>query len=423
MRKGLCAPGKGSGVRGGRVFGLFRGVVMNRGTLTLGALLALGPLTVAACSSGDAKSKETPAPAAVAIAAEAAVEQPMTRFIRATGTLMAEEQADVAAEIAGRVIATPIERGSRVAQGAELIRLLATETNAQLREAEANAAQIEARLGLTRGTALDVDAVPEVQNAKAAYDLAQSEFGRIKSLLDQHVVSQSEYDQRRTQMEATRQQYESAKNGAAQQYQSLLAARARVALAGKAAADAVVRAPFPGVVAERLVSVGDYVTKGMKVAIVVRVNPLRVQLTVPEQFISAVSVGQPVNFDVDPYPDRHFEGRVKYVSPALQADRRALTIEAVVPNPGAELKPGLFATARIEQAARTPAILVPASAVQNSGGTSHLYVVSGDRVEDRIVTIGQTTGTLVEITKGVKAGERVATTNLAQLADGTKVKR
>ena len=89
-------------------------------------------------------------------------------------------------------------------------------------------------------------------------------------------MSQSEFDQRRTQIEAARQQVEVAKNGAAQQYQALQAARARVTLAQKALADTVVRAPFSGVVAERLVSVGDYVTKGMKVAVVVRVDPLRV---------------------------------------------------------------------------------------------------------------------------------------------------
>ena len=109
-------------------------------------------------------------------------------------------------------------------------------------------------------------------------------------------------------MEAARQQFESAKNGAAQQYQSLQAARARVTLARKALADTVVRAPFDGIVAERLVSVGDYVTRGMKVAVVVRVNPLRVQLTVPEQFVSAIAVGQPVTFEVDAYPGRQFDG-------------------------------------------------------------------------------------------------------------------
>ena len=399
---------------------------MNRGTthsrIIIITLLAGAALASAGCSSGDAKAKEqASAPVVVPVSATTAAERPIARFIRATGSLMAEEQADVAAETAGRVMAAGIERGSPVSQGAELIRLSSIETDAQLKEAEANAAQIEARLGITDGAALEVNAVPEVQNAKAGADLAQAEFARIKSLLDQRVVSQSEYDQRRTQAEAARQQYEAAKNSAAQQYQSLQAARARVSMARKAFADTVVRAPFNGVVAERLVTVGDYVTKGMKVAIVVRVNPLRVQLTVPEQAVSSMAPGQPVTFEVDAYPGRQFEGRVKYVSPALQADQRALTVEATVPNADGVLKPGLFATARIEQPGRTPGVLVPAVSVVTISGTSRVYVVAGDHVDERIVTTGEPVGDLVEITKGLKAGERVATKNVAQLADGIKV--
>jgi RND family efflux transporter MFP subunit len=376
------------------------------GTLTSGALLVVG-MGLTGCSAADGKTKdkeEATAKPRISVAATAAV-----------------EQASVAAETNGRVEATPIERGSRVGAGGELIRLMATETDAQLKEAEANAAQIEARLGLTANAAFDANAVPEVQNAKASYDLAQSEFTRIRSLLDQRVVSQSEFDQRRTQLEATRQQYEAAKNGAAQQYQSLQAARARVSLARKALADTVVRAPFSGLVAERLVSVGDYVTRGTKVAVVVRINPLRAELTVPEQFVSAVAIGQPITFEVDAYPDRQFTGNVRFVSPALKADQRALTVEATVPNPTNELKPGLFATARIEQPARTPGVLVPEAAVQSSAGTSRVFVVRDDRVEERVVTLGQSVGTLVEISKGLQAGERVATTNVAQLADGVQV--
>jgi RND family efflux transporter MFP subunit len=222
-------------------------------------------------------------------------------------------------------------------------------------------------------------------------------------------------------MEAARQQYEAARNAASQQFRSLQAAQARVTLARKAFADTVVRAPFTGAVAERLVSVGDYVTRGMKVAVVVRTNPLRVKLTIPEQFISAVSSGQAVNFQVDAYANRTFEGKVQYVSPALQADQRALTVEAVVPNPTGELKPGLFATARIEEKDRTPAVLVPTAAVQTIGGTSRVFVVNGDRVEERIVTAGQAVDDLVEISKGLKNGERVATRNVGKLVDGAHV--
>jgi RND family efflux transporter MFP subunit len=288
-------------------------------------------------------------------------------------------------------------------------------------EAEANAAQIEARLGLASGSTFDVNKVPEVQNAQASFELAKSEFARIQSLLDQRVVSRSEYEPRRTQMEAARQQVEAAKNAAAQQYQSLQAAGARLALARKALSDTVVRAPFAGLVAERRVSMGDYVTKGTKVAVVVRINPLRVLLTVPERFVSAVTTGAAVSFEVDAFPNRQFEGKIRYVSPALEANQRALTVEAVVANPNNELKPGLFATARIEQQDRTPGILVPTAAVSTIAGTSRVWVVVDDHVEERIVTIGQTLDTLVEVTNGLKEGERVATKNIGQLTDNRKV--
>jgi len=388
------------------------------------AVLLSGVLAWPACSSADGKAADAETSAAltaVSVAPTAAVEQPITRFIRATGSLMAEDHADVAAEIAGRIVATPIERGTPVKEGAVLVRVSPAEAEAQAREAEANAAQIEARLGIANGGTYDVNAVPEVQTAKSSYDLAQNEFNRIKLLLEQQVVSQSEYDQRRTQLDASRQQYEAARNGAAQQFQVLQSARARVSLAHKSLADTTVRAPFTGLVAERLVSTGDYVTKGMKVATVVRVNPLRVQLTVPEQFVSAVKVGAPVTFQVDAYPGREFTGTVRYVSPALEANRRAMTVEAVVPNQSGDLKPGLFATARVDQPEKVPAVMVPESAVLTQAGTSRVYVVNGDKVEERIVTTGQQIDAFVEIATGLKAGEKVATKNVAQLFDGAKV--
>jgi len=197
------------------------------------AVLLSGVLAWPACSSADGKAADAETSAAltaVSVAPTAAVEQPITRFIRATGSLMAEDHADVAAEIAGRIVATPIERGTPVKEGAVLVRVSPAEAEAQAREAEANAAQIEARLGIANGGTYDVNAVPEVQTAKSSYDLAQNEFNRIKLLLEQQVVSQSEYDQRRTQLDASRQQYEAARNGAAQQFQVLQSARARVSL-------------------------------------------------------------------------------------------------------------------------------------------------------------------------------------------------
>jgi multidrug efflux pump subunit AcrA (membrane-fusion protein) len=339
-----------------------------------------------------------------------------------TGSLTADEQAEVSAETAGRVVATPVERGTRVTEGTLLVRISASETSAQLEEAEANAAQIEARLGLAPGAPFNPDAVPDVMNAKANLHLAEAEFNRIKSLLDQKVVSQSEYDQRLTQVEAARQQHQAARNAAEQSYRSLQAARARITLAKKSVADTLVRAPFAGVVAERLVSAGDYVSRGTKVATVVRVDPLRVELTIPEQSVSLVKMGQLVRLSVDAYPGKEFTATIRFVSPSLRSDQRALTVEAVTANPDGLLKPGLFATALIKQTISAPGLLVPATAVETVAGTSRVFVVKNDRIEERIVTLGEKVDSLVELTSGVAADEVVAADPKGRLVDGRMVK-
>jgi membrane fusion protein (multidrug efflux system) len=385
-------------------------------------VLVLSVLAAAGCSGAGAGAKGATADAvAVNVSTIAAIEQPIKRFIRVTGTLTAQEDAQVAAEVAGRVIATPVERGSHVGSGAELIRIAATEGEAQAAEANANAAQIEARLGVTAGQAFDVERVPEVANARATLQLVKTEFERAQMLHQRQLLSQAEYDSKKAQMDSSERQYDVAKNSAAQQYQALLAARARVTVAQKALADTTVRSPFAGVVAERFVSIGDYVTRGTKVASVMRVDPLRVELTVPEQYVSAVATGRAVTFEVDAYPGETFTGHVRYVSPSVAADTRALTIEAVVPNTNDRLKPGLFATAQIEQAKLIPGVLVPAAAVRTISGTARVFVLAGDRVEERIVTTGQVIGERIEITSGLKSGEIVAATGVERLVDGVRV--
>ncbi len=395
-------------------------MIRKPGLLLLGAA-ALAGLSATACGGAGTSAASLPEPTPVAVRTVTLQNQPIDRFLRVTGSLMADEHADVAAETAGRVIATPVERGTRVTTGTVLVRISGTEADAQLREAEANAAQIEARLGLSADQPFDPVRVPEVMNAKASLDWAEAEFNRIKALLDQKVVSQSEYDQRLTQVEAARQQYQSAVNGAQQSFRSLVAARARVDLARKASADTVVRAPFDGLVAERLVSTGDYVTRGTKVASVVKIDPLRVELTVPEQYLSRVSSGQAVRLSVDAYAGETVPAKVRFVSPALKTDQRALTVEAVAPKADGRLKPGLFATALLQEPSPAPALLVPSSAVETVAGTSRVYVITGGKVEERIVTLGERMGDRIEIATGVKAGETVAANPRGKLTDGTHV--
>ena len=186
-------------------------------------------------------------------------------------------------------------------------------------------------------------------------------------------------------------------------------------------ADTAVTAPFSGIVAERLVSVGDYVTRGTRVATVVRIDPMRVELTVPEQAISLIRVGQTVKLTVDAYPNEVFDAQIRFVSPSLRADQRALTVEAIAPNVNGRLKPGLFATAMIQRPQSAAALLVPATAVETVAGTSRVYVIKDGKAEERIVTLGERVDGSVELTSGAAKGELVAAEPRGRLIDGQAV--
>lgn len=376
----------------------------------------------AACRGAGSASPDAKASGPIDVVTATARTELVSGVLRITGSLVAEQEAEVAAETTGRVVGTPVERGSRVAAGAVLVELSKVEAEAQAQEASANVAQLEAKLALSPGSPFDPENVAEVASARASRDLAEADFGRIKSLLDERVVSQAEYDQRRTQLEAARNLYAVARNGALQQYRMLEAARARSALARKNLADTDVRAPFSGIVVERKVGIGDFVTRGTKVAAIVQASPLRLELTVPEQSIGLVAAGQSIRLRVDAFPDRVFDGQVRYVSPALRSDQRALTVEAVVPNADGTLKPGMFATAELQLPARQPSLVVPSEAVQAAEGISRLFVIREGKAEERIVTTGLVSEGVTEVLSGLSEGEEVACGGPAGLRDGVAVK-
>jgi RND family efflux transporter MFP subunit len=201
------------------------------------------------------------------------------------------------------------------------------------------------------------------------------------------------------------------------------AAQAQVASARKAINDAVVVAPISGYVSDRPAALGEYVSTSSKVATIVRTNPIRVQIDIPEQAVSNIRVGQSVSVSVSAYPDRNFSGMVHHVSPSVTPNSRTLTVEARVENPDGLLKPGQFATVRILQPESDPAVLVPARAVHTESGTSRVYVIKDGRAQQRLVQLGQAEGDLVEIKSGVSADEQVATSNVELLSDGMQVRQ
>ena len=392
--------------------------------LVLATALAGLALAQVACDRSEATRVAGPEPAAAPIAVPlvTAEQRALPGGVDVTGTLMADAQTEVAAEIAGRVLDIAVERGSVVRAGAVLARLDGEDAKNQLLEAEATAAQTMAKLGLAPGQPFDPHETPDARKARATMERAQAEFDRYAKLMQGDFVSRSEYELRRADSLTSRAQYDAEVNNARQLYQTLQAQRARAAMARKAATDTDVRAPWDGLVAEKHVQAGQFVQRGARIATVVRVDPLRVELAVPETAVAAVKRGQKVAFTVQAYADRTFEGTIAYVGPSLKAESRALVVEAVVRNQGGALAPGLFATARIELPSARPSIVVPAAAVRTEAGVSTAFVVKNDRAELRLVQLGrELPGGQLEIVRGIDKGERVVARVVERLGDGAHV--
>lgn len=388
-------------------------------------------------NSGNANAKAGAPPPVVEVSVTPAISRQLPRFLEATGSLIADEQTDVAPAVGGKVVAVGVDLGSFVQRGAMLVRLddrdariRLEQSQAQVAQAEANVRQAQAKIGLRAGQKFDPERVAEVGSSRVALELAEKQLRRFERLIETGDVSRSSYDQQKAQRDQLRQQYDVALTAARQNYAAIEtaqaavdAARTQIATARKAIADAVVTSPIAGYVAERPADLGEYVTTTSRVATIVRTNPLRVQIDIPEQMVSNVRMGQSVSVTTSAYPDRNFAGQVHHVSPSVTPNSRTLNIVAQVENNDNELKPGQFATVRILLPESTLAVLVPARAVRTESGTSRVFVIKDGRAELRLVQLGQADGDLVEIKSGIAVGEAVATSNVEALSDGTVVKQ
>ncbi len=415
----------------------------NRLTLYLTVLVLLVvAVAFSACGGSRGQSKPPAAqaqatPEAVQVTTAAAIVRDLPQYIEATGSLGADEQTDVAPTVAGRVVAVGVDLGSYAQKGTVLVRLddadarlRLTQLQAQAAQAQSAVRQAEAKIGLRPGQPFDPARVAEVGAARAAYELAEKQLTRQARLLESGDVSRSAYDQQKAQRDQLQQQYEAQLAAARQNYAGIQTARsaaeaaqAQVAQAEKAIRDAVVYAPISGYVSERPADVGEYVTTSSKIATIVRTNPLRLRIDIPEQFISVVQTGQSVSVTTSAYADRSFAGRVARISPNVAPTSRTLTVEAEVDNGQNLLKPGQFATVRILLPQGQSAVLIPVRAVRTAENTSRVFVVNNGRAEERVVQLGQAEGDLVEIKSGVREGEVVATSNVEQLKDGIEIRQ
>jgi multidrug efflux pump subunit AcrA (membrane-fusion protein) len=402
-------------------------------------LLAVVVGVIESCGGSKANvRKEEPSSTAkvVDVTTAAAIRRDLPEFVEATGSLAGDEQTDVAPQTAGKVVEVGVDIGSAVRRGQMLVKLddaelklRVNQAQAQVEQAKAAVRQAEEKIGLRSGQSFEPTRVAEVAAAKVAYDLAEKNLKRAEKLIESGDVSRSFYDQQRAQRDQLKEQYDSAVAQARQNYAAVEVARtnvanaeAQLALARKSLSYSVIPAPIDGFVSERTADLGEYVSPTQKVATIVRTNPLRVRIDIPEQAIPEVHLGQSVSATTSAWPDKSFSGHIARIAPSVTANSRTLTVEAEIDNASGALKPGQFATVRILQPRPVPAVLVPARAVMTDAGVSRVFVIKDGHAEQRLVQLGVTEGDLIQLKSGVNADEKVATSNLEQLADGVPVR-
>jgi len=409
--------------------------------LLLIAVLSVGAISSVSCGGSKAnipsENSASQPPAAVDVTTAAAIMRELPRYFEATGSLAGDQQTDVAPSIAGNVVAVGVDLGSYVKQGQMIVRLddvdlrlRVEQAQAQLDQAKAALRQAEEKVGLRPGQAFDPERVPEVANVRVALELAEKNLKRAEKLIESGDVARAFYDQQRAQRDQLREQYEAAQSKARQDYAAVATARATVSnaesqlgLARRSLSYTNVFSPIDGYVAERTADLGEYVSPTEKVATIVRINPLRIRIDIPEQAIPDVQVGQAVSVNTSAWPNQNFSGRIARISPNVSATSRTLTVEAEIGNTNGSLKPGQFATVRILQPRAEPAVLVPARAIKTESGVNRVYVIKDGRAQQRLVQLGQSEGDLMEIKSGIAVDEQVATSNLDQLSDGIPVRQ
>lgn len=321
--------------------------------------LVAGLLVAAGCGGdGDAATSgggSQPMP----VRAGEAVSDTVVEEVRATGEVEAIQSIELRPEVSGRLARILAREGTEVRRGTPLFKVDDAELQAEVRRLEAER------------------------------DLAEQALARTRELLERNASSTADLERAEATARSTRAQLE--------------LQRTRLERT-------VVRAPFSGIVGERLVSLGDYVTPATSLTSLQTVDPQRASFEVPERYAQELAEGQTVSFRVAAISGREFTGTVDFVDPRVQLPGRTITVKAVVENPERLLRPGMFVEARLATKVRPNAVVVPEEAILPLGGTNYVWAITEENTANRIeVELGVRRPGYVEIRNGLSAGDRVVT--------------
>jgi multidrug efflux system membrane fusion protein len=295
---------------------------------------------------------------------------PMPIIVNALGSMVAENEADVASELSGTVTEVAFEEGTLVDKDTVLVQIN------------------------------DALQIATLAQRKAEEVLATLDYNRLKNLIGKGAISQQEVDKADA---------------------NLKVAQANVAFAQAELNKTDIRAPFKGRLDVRNVSPGQYITSGQNLVRIVDRRSMKLRYAVPERYLSELAVNKPVTFVTTAYPNKVFEGKVSFVSPQVDVDTRTITVEAHFDNQDEILSPGLSGEATQVLSQNPNALSVPEESLVATITGYQVYVIKDQKVTSRPVEIGSRTNGRVEILKGLEAGETVVARGQQSLRDGASV--
>ena len=384
----------------------------------------LAAVLLAGCNPPDVPKTGKSAPVLPSRAVQAApVEtRPMERAVSVIGSLAAIDQATLSVKVTGRLQSISVDLGTRVRKGELVAQIEPVDYELKLKSAEALLAQARARLGLLlTGTddTVKAEETSTVRQAKASLLESQKQRDRIRELAKRGISSQSDLEIVEANYEIAFNRHLEALEEIRQRQGVLQQRRAEIEIARQQLADTKIVAPFDGIVQERKASPGEFLNTAAAIVTLVKVDPLRLRVEVPERNAAGVRPGQRVRLAIEGNTNR-YTGTIARLSPAITELSRMLLVEADIANKEGTLRPGTFARADIVLAEAEPATAVPKAALITFAGIEKIFLVKDGKALEKNIATGRRAGDFIEVLGGVQPGDLVVL-NPGSLQNGQPV--
>lgn len=357
---------------------------------------------------------------------EAVHQERLIRTFETQGTVETENQLDLKPETEGKVVRISFVEGQQVSQGAPLVQLKADKQSAQLQQ---SAASVSSQRSTLQVKSSDIERLQaDAQASLSRRTLAQSELARYEKLFKQEFVSELELDQKRTQAELANAEYQAALKRVASARSEMKQASSELSAAAYGykynramASDTVIVAPFSGVVGQKYIALGDYVTQGQKLLTLVDNHNLKINFKVPERYFGFIKLDAPVGLTVESLPGEVFHAQTIFMDPAVDMSTRSVTVKARVQDGIGHLKPGQFAQVKLTLSENPHALTIRESSLVPQGEKFFVYVVRNGAAVLQEIKTGQREAGRVEVTEGLLPTDRVVISGLQKLTDGQKI--